>query len=84
MNHAQSQGTPLTSLMVWDQDGELCSEDLKHLLARFLAQVLHKQKQEKTSGNKRRDFLSPRARIADTRRAAREQISQLPTRSRKT
>jgi hypothetical protein len=82
MNHAQSQGTPLTSLMAWDQDGELCSEDLEHLLARFLAQELSQQNQ--VSGNKRRDFVSPRARNADTRKKAREQISQLPTRSRKT
>ena len=84
MNHAQNQGTPLTSLMAWDQDGELCSEDLEHLLARFLAQEFSQQKQDQDSANRRRDFLSPRARNADTRKKARGQLSQLPTRSRKT
>jgi hypothetical protein len=62
MDQEQNQGTPLTSLMALDQNGELCSEDLEHLLARFLAQELSKQKQ--ASGNKRRDFVSPRARNA--------------------
>jgi hypothetical protein len=84
MNHAQSQGTPLSSLMAWDRDGELCSEDREHLLARFLAQELSEQQQDQTSGNKRRDFVSPRARSADPRKKAREQRSQLPTRSRTT
>jgi hypothetical protein len=84
MNHAQNQGTSLTSLMAWDQDGELCSEDLEHLLARFLAQEFSQQKQDQTSANKRRDFVSPRARNADTRRKALEQESQLPTRSKTT
>ena len=84
MNHAQNQDTPLLSLMAWDQDGELCSEDLDHLLARFLAQELSQQKQEQASANRRRDFLSPRARNAVTLGKAREQRSQLPTRSRKT
>ena len=32
----QNQGTPLTSLMNWDQDGELCSKDLERLLERLL------------------------------------------------
>jgi hypothetical protein len=82
MNHAQNQGTPLTSLMAWDQDGELCSEDLEHLLAGFLAQELSQQNQ--VSGNKRRDFVSSHARNAVTRSKAGEQLSQLPTRSRTT
>jgi len=38
MDHHQNQGTPLTSLMNWDQDGELCSEDLEHLLERLQAE----------------------------------------------
>ena len=37
MDHQQNQGTPLTSLMNWDQDGELCSEDLERLLERLQA-----------------------------------------------
>ena len=49
MNHAQNQDTPLLSLMAWDQDGELCSEDLDNLLARFLAQELSQQKQEQAA-----------------------------------
>ena len=36
MDHEQNQGTPLTSLMNWDQDGELRSEDLERLLERLL------------------------------------------------
>ncbi len=84
MNHVQNQGTPLTSLMAWDQDGELCAEDLKHLLARFLAQELSRQKQDQACANKRRDFDSPLARNADKRRKALEQAPQLPTRSRNT
>ena len=36
MDHDQNQGTPLTSLMNWDQDGELRSEDLERLLERLL------------------------------------------------
>ena len=32
MDQDHDQGTPLTSLMNWDQDGELCSEDLERLL----------------------------------------------------
>ena len=38
MDHHQNQGTPLTALMNWDQDGELCSEDLERLLERLLPQ----------------------------------------------
>jgi hypothetical protein len=37
MDHDQNQGTPLTALMNWDQDGELHSEDLEHLLERLQA-----------------------------------------------
>ena len=37
MDHQQNQVTPLTSLMNWDQDGELCSEDLERLLERLQA-----------------------------------------------
>jgi hypothetical protein len=35
MEHYQNQGTPLTSLMNWDRDRELCSEDLERLLERL-------------------------------------------------
>jgi len=38
MDHDQNQVTPLTSLMNWDQDGELRSEDLECLLERLQAQ----------------------------------------------
>jgi hypothetical protein len=38
MDHERNQGTPLTSLMRWDRDGELCSEDLDRLLERLQAQ----------------------------------------------
>jgi hypothetical protein len=81
MNRAQNQGTPFTSLMAWDQDGELCSEDLEHLLARFLAQELSQQNQ--VSGNKRRDFVSPRARKADKQSGC-AQAYQPPKSSRAT
>jgi hypothetical protein len=37
MDHHQNQGTPLTALMNWDQDGELHSEDLERLLERLKA-----------------------------------------------
>jgi hypothetical protein len=37
MDHDHDQGTPLTSLMNWDQDGELRSEDLERLLERLQA-----------------------------------------------
>jgi len=36
MDLDHDQGTPLTSLMNWDQDGELRSEDLERLLERLL------------------------------------------------
>ena len=83
MNHAQHQGTPLTSLMAWDQDGELCSEDLEHLLAGFLAQELSQQKQAQASANKRRDFVSPPARKADKQSGC-AQAYQPPKSSRAT
>jgi hypothetical protein len=38
MDHERNQGTPLTSLMNWDQDRELCSEDFEHLPERLQAQ----------------------------------------------
>ena len=38
MDHDHDQGTPLASLMNWDQDGELRSEDLERLLERLQAQ----------------------------------------------
>ena len=62
MDHEQNQGTPLTSLMHWDLNGELCSEDLERLLAQLLAQELSQQKQDQSSANRRREFVSPRAR----------------------
>ena len=37
MDQDQNQGTPLTALMNWDQDGELRSEDLEQLLKRLQA-----------------------------------------------
>jgi hypothetical protein len=37
MDQDHDQGTPMTSLMNWDQDGELFSEDLERLLARLQA-----------------------------------------------
>jgi hypothetical protein len=45
MDQDQNQGTPLTSLMHWDRDGELCSEDLDRLLARLQAQDVNPEKQ---------------------------------------
>ena len=45
MDHHQNQGTPLTSLMNWDRDGELCSEDLERLLERLQAQEVNSQRQ---------------------------------------
>ena len=44
MDHHQNQGTPLTALMNWDQDGELRSEDLEHLLKRLQAMEGNSQK----------------------------------------
>ena len=79
MDHGQNQGMPLTSLMHWDRDGELCSEDLDQLLARLLAQELSEPKQDQTSANKRRDFSSTHARNADQLKTTGEQVSQLAT-----
>lgn len=81
MDHGQNQGTPLTSLMHWDQDGELCSEDLDQLLARLLAQELSQQKQDQTSGIKRRDFTPTHGRNAGKQRGC-TQDHQLATRPR--
>jgi hypothetical protein len=49
MDHHQNQGTPLTALMNWDQDGELHSEDLERLLERLQAQEVNSQKQGATA-----------------------------------
>ena len=49
MDHNQNQGTPLTSLMNWDRDGELRSEDLENLLKRLQAQEVNSQRQEGTA-----------------------------------
>ena len=49
MNHDQNQGTPLTSLMNWDRDGELHSEDLENLLKRLQAMEVNSQRQEATA-----------------------------------
>ena len=47
MDHDQNQGTPLPSLMNWDQDGELRSEDLERLLERLQAiEVIPRGKRE--------------------------------------
>ena len=48
MDHDQNQGTPLTSLMNWDQNGELRSEDLERLLERLQAQEVNSQTQGAT------------------------------------
>jgi hypothetical protein len=53
MDHEQNQGTPLTTLMNWDQDGELRSEDLEHLLKRLQAQEVNSQRQEATTQSRR-------------------------------
>ena len=53
MDQHQNQGTPLTSLMNWDQDGELHSEDLENLLKRLQAQEVNSQRQEATAENRR-------------------------------
>ena len=53
MDHEQNQGTPLTSLMNWDQDGELHSEDLENLLKRLQAQEVNSQRQEATVQSRR-------------------------------
>jgi hypothetical protein len=83
MDHEQNQGTPLTSLMHWDQNGELCSEDLERLLDQLLAQELNKQKQNQSSANRRRDFVSPRAHPPGKQRCL-AQEHQLATRPRTT
>jgi hypothetical protein len=49
MEHDQNQGTPLTSLMNWDQDGELRSDDLERLLKRLQAQEVKYQRQKPTA-----------------------------------
>ena len=46
MDQDLTQGTPLTSLMHWDRNGELHSEDLERLLARLQTQEINSQKQE--------------------------------------
>jgi hypothetical protein len=43
MDQDHDQGTPMTSLMNWDQDGELHSEDFEHLLERLQAQEVSSQ-----------------------------------------
>ena len=48
MDQDLTQGTPLTSLMHWDRNGELHSEDFERLLARLQTQEIHAQKQEAT------------------------------------
>jgi hypothetical protein len=53
MDHDQNQGTPLTSLMNWDRDGELRSEDLERLLARLQAQEVNSQKQAANAQSRR-------------------------------
>ena len=53
MDHEQNQGTPLTSLMNWDRDGELHSEDLENLLKRLQAQEVNSQRQEATVQSRR-------------------------------
>ena len=58
MDQEQNQRTPLTSLMRWDRDGELCSEDLQRLLVRLQAQDLSQQTHEPTSTSKKARELS--------------------------
>ena len=53
MDHDQNQVTPLTSLMNWDQNGELRSEDLERLLERLQAQEVNSQRQEATTQSRR-------------------------------
>ena len=48
MDQDQNQGTPLISLMNWDRDGELCSEDLERLLERLQEQEVNSERQEAT------------------------------------
>jgi ABC-type lipopolysaccharide export system ATPase subunit len=84
MDHEQNQGTPLTSLMNWDQDGELHSEDLERLLARLQAQEVSQQNHDQTSGSKRKRVATTRAHNADPETGGCEQEFQLATRSRTT
>jgi len=49
MDHDQNQGPPLTSLMNWDRNGELRSDDLESLLKRLQAQDINSQRQEATA-----------------------------------
>ena len=53
MDQHQNQGTPLTALMNWDQDGELRSEDLERLLERLQAEEVNSQRQEATTQSRR-------------------------------
>ena len=53
MDNDQNQVTPLTALMNWDQDGELRSEDLEHLLKRLQAEEVNSQRQEATTQSRR-------------------------------
>ena len=53
MDHHENQGTPLTALMNWDQNGELRSEDLERLLKRLQAQEDSSQRQEATTQSRR-------------------------------
>jgi hypothetical protein len=53
MDQDHDQGTPMTSLMNWDQDGELHSEDLENLLKRLQAQEVNSQRQEATVQSRR-------------------------------
>lgn len=80
-NQNQNQGTPLTSLMRWDRDGELCSEDLERLLVRLQAQDGSQQTHDPTSATKRQDVGTPRSRTAEGRKKARELSNQLAPRS---
>jgi len=84
MDHDQNQGTPLTSLMHWDRDGELRSEDLERLLARLQAQEIAQQKQDQALGSKSNHAAPTRARNADQQARGSDQAPQLATRSRTT
>jgi hypothetical protein len=53
MDQDLTQGTPLTSLMNWDRNGELHSEDLERLLERLQTQEINSQKQEATVQGRR-------------------------------
>jgi hypothetical protein len=58
MDQEQNQGTPLTSLMRWDRDGELCAKDLERLLVHLQAQNVSQQTHEPTSASKKVRRLS--------------------------